>query len=275
MKKEINEEYFIHNGIVMKKNSKKISLEKVNNVIYEVIRVIDGIPLFLEEHIARLSKSANLLNYNIENILETIELDTRKTISLNENPELNLKILLYNIENPIPDYYIFFIESNYPMEELYETGIKTVTFKAVRSNPNAKIINNEFRKNVNESIEKNNAYEALLLNDNDEVTEGSRSNVFFIKGDTVYTPPGNDVLLGTTRNKIIKICNDANIKVCEEPITISFLNNCDALFITGTSPKVLPISQVDDRMYDSPNNKILLKIMESYDNLIKEYIASH
>lgn len=259
----------------MKKNSKKISLEKVNNVIYEVIRVIDGIPLFLEEHIARLSKSANLLNYNIENILETIELDTRKTISLNENPELNLKILLYNIENPIPDYYIFFIESNYPMEELYETGIKTVTFKAVRSNPNAKIINNEFRKNVNESIEKNNAYEALLLNDNDEVTEGSRSNVFFIKGDTVYTPPGNDVLLGTTRNKIIKICNDANIKVCEEPITISFLNNCDALFITGTSPKVLPISQVDDRMYDSPNNKILLKIMESYDNLIKEYIASH
>lgn len=275
MKKEINEEYFIHNGIVMKKNSKKISLEKVNNVIYEVIRVIDGIPLFLEEHIARLSKSANLLNYNIENILETIELDTRKTISLNENPELNLKILLYNIENPIPDYYIFFIESNYPMEELYETGIKTVTFKAVRSNPNAKIINNEFRKNVNESIEKNNAYEALLLNDNDEVTEGSRSNVFFIKGDTVYTPPGNDVLLGTTRNKIIKICNDANIKVCEEPITISFLINCDALFITGTSPKVLPISQVDDRMYDSPNNKILLKIMESYDNLIKEYIASH
>ncbi|NLN49344.1 MAG: hypothetical protein GX154_09745 [Clostridiales bacterium] len=275
MKKEINEEYFIHNGIVMKKNSKKISLDKVNNVIYEVIRVIEGVPLFLEEHIARLSKSADLLNYNIEDILETIKLDTKKTIMLNENPELNLKILLYNIENPIPDYYIFFIDSNYPKEELYNTGIKTVTFKATRDNPNAKIINNEFRKNVNESIEKNNAYEALLLNDNDEITEGSRSNVFFVKNDTVYTPPGSKVLLGTTRNKIIKICNDLNIRVCEEPVNVSFINNCDALFITGTSPKVLPISQVDDKIYGSPDNKIVLKIMESYNNLIEDYIASH
>lgn len=275
MKKEINEEYFIHNGIVMKKNSKKISLDKVSNVIYEVIRVIEGVPLFLEEHIARLSKSANILNYNIEGILETIKLDTKKTITLNENPELNLKILLYNIENPIPDYYIFFMDSNYPNEELYKTGIKTVTFKAVRSNPNAKIINNEFRKNVNESIEKNNAYEALLINDNDEITEGSRSNVFFVKNNTVYTPPANDVLLGTTRNKIIKICNNASINVSENPITKDFLENCDALFITGTSPKVLPISQVNDKIYDSPNNKIVLKIMESYDFLIKDYIATH
>lgn len=275
LKKEIYEEYFIHNGIVMKKNSKKISLDKVKNVIYEVIRIIDGTPLFLEEHIERLSKSAKLLNYDIKDILETLVSDTKKTVSLNESPEKNMKILLYNIENPIPDYYIFFIDSNYPDETLYKNGVKAITHKATRNNPHAKIINNEFRKSANENMEKNNAYEALLVNDNDEITEGSRSNVFFVKDDAVYTSPGNDVLLGTTRNKIIKICEDSNIKVYEEPITLDFVKTCDALFMTGTSPKVLPISMVDDKVYDSPNNKVVLKIMEAYDTLVNEYLSSH
>lgn len=275
MKKEITEEYFIQNGIVINKNSRKLSFDKVNNIIYEVIRVIDGVPLFMEEHMERLSKSASFLNHDITNILDAIVMDTKKIISLNNNPEKNLKILVYNIENPIPDYYIFFIESYYPNKELYQIGIKTITYKAVRDNPNAKVINNDFRKNVNICINENNAYEALLVNEADEITEGSRSNVFFVKNNSIYTSPGKDVLLGTTRKKIITICKELGIKVIESPITIEFLKKCDGLFITGTSPKVLPISQVDDMKFDSPNNRIVLKIKESYDSLIKEYIDSH
>ncbi len=275
MQKEIIEKSFIHNGIVMKANFKKLSFDKVDNIVYEVIRVIDGVPLFLEEHIDRLNKSANLLNHDITNVLQDILTDTKKIILLNGNPNKNLKILLYNIDRPMPDYYIFFIVSNYPREDLYKSGIKTITYNAVRENPNAKIINNEFRKNINTKIKESNVYEALLINESGEISEGSRSNVFFVKNSKVYTSPGKKVLLGTTRKKILSICSDLNIDVLEEPVKLELLKDYDALFITGTSPKVLPISQVDKIKFDSPNNETVKKIMEAYEQIIKDYIQLH
>ena len=272
MKKEIVEKYFINNGSIFPSDSKELSFDKTCKVIYEVIRVIDGKPLFLEEHIERLKKSANLLNFSIDNMTDTIVTDTKKVITLNEMPEKNLKILIYNINKPTPDYYIFFIESFYPNKELYQKGIKAITYKAVRDNPQAKVIKADFRNNVNAVLKQMDAYEALLLNDADEITEGSRSNVFFVKDDSVYTSPSKDVLLGVTRTHIIKLCEKLGINIIEQPITYSFLKSCDGLFITGTSPKVLPISKVDDRQFDSPKNNTILTIMESFDSMIKEYI---
>ncbi len=275
MKKQIIEEFYIQDGNILKGNSKNLSFEKADNIVYEVIRVIDGVPLFLEEHIERLNKSANLLNHDISHILGTITKDIKKIIDLNNKPNKNFKILMYNIEKPVPNYYIFFIESNYPANNLYKTGIKAITYKAIRKNPQAKTINNEFRKSVNIEIDKNKAYEALLINELGEISEGSRSNVFFVRNDSVYTAPGKNVLLGTTRKKIIKICDELNFKVNEKPITIEFLKTCDALFITGTSPKVLPISQVDEMRFDSPSNKVVQEIMKTYDFLINDYIKTH
>lgn len=275
MKKEIIEKYFIHNGSVFPSDSKELSFDKKSKVIYEVIRVIDGKPLFLEEHISRLKKSASLLNCSIDNMTDTIVRDTKKVIGLNEMPEKNLKILIYNINNTMPDYYIFFIESSYPDKKLYQKGIKAITYKAVRDNPQAKVIKADFRNNVNAVLKQTDAYEALLLNDADEITEGSRSNVFFVKDDSVYTSPSKDVLLGVTRTHIIKLCGKLDINIIEQPINYSFFESCDGLFITGTSPKVLPIFQVDDRKFDSPKNNIILTIMESFDSMIKEYIKSH
>lgn len=275
MKKEIKEKYFIHNGNILTSDSKELSLDKTSKVIYEVIRVIDGIPLFLEEHIDRLKKSAKLLNCSIDNITDVITMDTKKIITLNDMPEKNLKILIYNIDNPIPDYYIFFIESFYPKKELYQKGIKTISYKAVRDNPQAKVVKTNFRENINAALKKNNAYEALLLNEVGEITEGSRSNVFFVKDGSLYTSPSKDVLLGITRAHIIELCKNLGINVIEQPITYRFLEDCDGLFITGTSPNVLPISQVDDRLFASPRNNIIITIMKSFDLIIKNYIESH
>lgn len=275
MKKEITEKHFIHNGNVLTSESKELSFNKTSKVIYEVIRVIDGVPLFLEEHIERLKKSANLLNCNLDKIENGIVLDVKKVITLNKAPEKNLKILVYNVDSSKPDYYVFFIESFYPGKELYQKGIKTITYKAVRDKPHAKVINADLRGNVINILKQKNAYEALLLNEANEITEGSKSNVFFIKDNSVYTSPSKDVLLGVTRAHIIKLCTEQKINVNEMPITLEFLSKCDGLFITGTSPKVLPISSVDNMEFASPENKVVLKIMESFDSMIESYIKAH
>ena len=275
MKKGIMEEFFIHNGKVLVSDGKELSFDSSVKVIYEVVRVIDGIPLFWEEHMDRLLRSAKLLQADASGVVEPITRDTRKVIELNEAPEKNLKVLLYNLNNPVPDYYVFFIKSFYPSQELYRNGIKAITCEAMRDNPHIKIINKEFRETVDRSLQQCDAYEALLLNDKGEITEGSRSNVLFVKDGVVYTPHSKDVLLGTTRAHILGICKDLGVKVVEKSINYEFLKECDGLFITGTSPKVLPISQVDDIDFASTKNGVILGIMKAFDRLIEDYIESH
>ncbi len=75
-------------------------------------------------------------------------------------------------------------------------------FKIVRNNPNIKQYNHVYQQQVREFILKTNIYEALLRDDMNCITEGSKSNVFFIRKECVMTAPGEKVLKGITREKV-------------------------------------------------------------------------
>lgn len=244
--------------------------------VYEVIRIIDRVPLFLEDHYARFMNSLKLAsgnrNYDIK--YDDIEKSINNLIKLNNISNCNIKIVFNNIGHDKNNEYYFFIKSIYPDKSLYDEGIKTFTYNAVRNNPNAKIINQDLRDTVNRLLKEKNCYEALLVNDNDEITEGSRSNMFFLKGKTVYTSPVGDVLPGITRQKIIKLLRENEIEFKEEPILENGIENFDSAFMSGTSPKVLPISYINDIKF-SIKNELLQKIMKIYDDEITSYIKSH
>lgn len=244
--------------------------------VYEVIRIIDRVPLFLEDHYTRFMNSLKLAsgssNYDIKYV--DIEKSINNLIKLNNISNCNIKIVVNNIGHDKNNEYYFFIKSIYPDKSLYDEGIKTFTYNAVRNNPNAKIINQDLRDTVNRLLKEKNCYEALLVNDNDEITEGSRSNMFFLKGKTVYTSPVGDVLPGITRQKIIKLLRENEIEFKEEPILENGIENFDSAFMSGTSPKVLPISYINDIKF-SIKNELLQKIMKIYDDEITSYIKSH
>ena len=104
----------------------------------------------------------------------------------------------------------------------------------------------------------------LLVDRNGQITEGSRSNVFFIKDGEVFTAPAEKVLLGVTRSKIIEIIRSMGVVLHEEAVDAGDIGSFDAAFISGTSPKVLPISSAGETSFDV-NEPILRKIMEKYD----------
>ena len=120
-------------------------------------------------------------------------------------------------------------------------------------------------------IEKNKIYEALLVDDGGAVTEGSKSNVFFIKENQFFTPPLSKVLPGVTRQKIIYLINQQNIVLNEGNIYVKTLNTYEASFLTGTSPKVLPIAFINEQSYNV-NHPLLHFIMKSYDGIIESYL---
>lgn len=272
--KEIHQDYFlINNRIAPAEEFDPTEITKTTSV-YEVIRIIDGIPLFLEEHLERLNKSFKLLGFDFSIIEEDMEKQIYKLIDINQCHDYNVKLIVNNLHTPTPDVFLFFIESNYPEEIQYEKGIHAILYHGERDNPNAKVILKGFRQRVEETIREFSAFEAILVNQHRQITEGSRSNIFVVKNHSLYTAPAEKVLMGVTRNRIITLCKTLGLTVEETPLSIDFLKSVDGIFMTGTSPKVLPIATVDDIHYNSAANPIILEVRKAYDNLIENYIRT-
>ena len=104
----------------------------------------------------------------------------------------------------------------------------------------------------------------LLVNREGRITEGSRSNVFFIRGREVWTAPSDRVLLGVTRSKVIDVIREAGLDLHFKSVREDHLASFDAAFISGTSPKVLPIASIGDISYDV-NDPVLRDIMKRYE----------
>lgn len=256
--------YYLINGYIEKVEDFSDRLDKATKVIYEVLRVVNGKPLFVKEHIDRMEKSFNIISkpfpYNYNEITGYLN----KVINANNNIEGNIKITFDTKTEAIKIYYI---QHSYPSKDLYDNGVKTILYHGERENPNAKIINNNFRELVNAEIVKANAYEAILVDRNGFITEGSKSNIFMISGNTLITAKAENVLRGVTRDKIILLAKENGIKVEESEVYYKELSNVDAMFISGTSPKILPIKQVDNIRLDV-DNKVLRLLMEKYEFLI-------
>jgi branched-chain amino acid aminotransferase len=179
----------------------------------------------------------------------------------------NVKLVFNFNENNI--FLAYFVKHHYPSEEEYENGVKTIFYHGERKNPNAKIINMEFRTAVDKEIIEKKAYEAILVDRNGYITEGSKSNIFMVKGKTIITSPLEGVLPGVTRSVIIELCKKLSLKVEEKRIYYRDITDLDGLFISGTSPKVLPINEVESIKFNSSHSEIIMKIMDEYDKVIK------
>ncbi|MFA9423968.1 MAG: aminotransferase class IV, partial [Sedimentibacter sp.] len=142
--------------------------------------------------------------------------------------------------------------------------IHTITIKIQRTNPNIKAYTKDFKDTVEKVIDETKSFEAILINDDNTISEGSKSNVFFVKGERLITSLDDEVLLGVTRNKVIEVCKKNDIEVERRVIEFKELNSFDGAFITGTSNDVLPIKTIDDITYNSAENQVIMKVSKLY-----------
>ncbi|AGX44946.1 aminotransferase class IV [Clostridium saccharobutylicum] len=242
-----------------------------DKIIYEVLRVIDGKPIFLENHLERMKNSFKLINKEFTLKYDEISAKINRLIQSENKTEGNIK-LTYGINEKV--LRVFFIQHSYPSEDLYEHGVETILYFGERENPNAKIVNDNFREKVSKEITASNAFEAILVDRNGYITEGSKSNIFMVKDGELLTSPTKAVLPGVTRGEIIKIAEKLGIRVKEVEYRYDEINKLDGMFISGTSPKVLPINKVDNVELNQKND-IIINFMKEYDNEIKKYIKCH
>ncbi len=244
--------------------------------LYEVIRVIEGIPLFLEQHLERLRNSAKIMDLRLS--LADYEIMQRLSELINSNQIYtgNIKVVInYPGDEQPEDFYAYFVTHSYPSAQDYQHGVKTVLVKEERANPNAKVNRSDYRTLIEKVKNESGSYEALLVDREDKISEGGKSNLFMAKGNVIYTAPSDKVLKGITRQMIICACKNKGYQVVEKEIDLAEIPEMDAIFISSTSSKVLPVKQVDNMIFDSSNNRIIQTIMTEYDAMIDGYIKSY
>lgn len=243
----------------------------IGKSVYEVIRIMEGIPLFLEDHLRRLYYSLqqkgvefDLSEKNIRIMLDTI-------IQANRIQEGNVRIDIL-VEHGITNRIVYQIPAYYPSPKKYKLGVSLITFHAERNNPGIKQTNLLLRGKIEKALAASGSYEAVLVTHHEVITEGSRSNIFFVKGEALYTAPDSMVLEGITASYVKTICRESGIQLLQQPVKRDKLKTFDACFITGTSPKVLPVRAIDTISYDV-ENQVIAKIRNGYDQKISEYLA--
>jgi branched-chain amino acid aminotransferase len=268
--KECIGNHFILNGGLTPSAEFDNSLVYKGDSVYEVIRITGGVPVFFDDHFLRLENSVHLRNFRLLAGYEQLKKDIVALVNSDKRKEINAKVV-FNYNEGIDNYLVYYIESAYPTPEQYRKGVKGILFYAERSNPQSKVINYKLRSDIHQELVNEGAYEAILVNDENLVTEGSKSNIFFLKKDMLVTAPDEAVLKGVTRKHILEICRRQGIKTEFRCVNADDIDTYEAVFMTGTSPMVLPFCCVNDEHFTA-GFPLFEKLRNEYLRLVQQSI---
>ncbi|WP_068499990.1 branched-chain-amino-acid transaminase [Paenibacillus kribbensis] len=234
--------------------------------IFEGIRIYNGNIFKCKEHLDRLYDSAKSIQLNIPLSQDEMLEAMAETIRLNEMRNGYIRLIVSRGAGNLgldplrcaKASVIIIVEqlAIYP-EEAYLTGLKTISVSQRRNIPDAlnpKIKSLNYLNNILVKIQSNYAGvgEAIMLNSQGYVTEGSADNIFIVKNGVLYTPPCYlGALEGITRNAIIDLCAELGYTLKEQPFTLHDVYVADEVFFTGTAAEVIAAYEVDGRTIGS------------------------
>ncbi|MBI5199440.1 MAG: branched-chain amino acid transaminase [Nitrospirae bacterium] len=235
--------------------------------VFEGIRCYRGVKgsaIFrLKEHVDRLFTGAHICQIDIPFSREEIIRAIIDTIKVNGLEECYIRPLVYlgygamgifSRDNPVRVSIATWPWGAYLGDEGLKNGIRVKVSSYTRHHVNISMTKAKVCGNyVNSQLAKREVIasgfdEALLLDTEGYISEGSGENIFTVRNGIVKTTPLTSILEGITRDSVIRIAGDEGIKVVEERFTRDELYISDEAFFTGTAAEITPIKEVDHRM---------------------------
>ncbi|MEW6003599.1 MAG: aminotransferase class IV [Nitrospirota bacterium] len=255
--------------------------------VYETMRVYDGVVFMLDEHLRRLYRSASLIGLTIPVEIDLLRISIYETLLANALKNAFVRLTISRGEGPIgldpelcprPTFVIIAQELREYPKAFYEKGISLIIPETRRNlkeaiNPDIKSLN--FLNNILAKIEaiKKDAYEVVMLNAFEKLTEGSISNLFFYKDDFLCTPSlESGILNGITRRVVIDLALREGLGVNEGEFTKEDIYSATEVFITSTTLEVMPVSRVDDQEYVV--GAITKLLHKAYREEVSAYVAN-
>lgn len=230
-----------------------ISVKEVffNFSVYESIRIMGRTALFLEEHLERLFESARRLEIDHSFHKDFISRLVGELIGAEGVDEATFRIQL--IGSNVPELFIFPQSLPKYAQKLYSSGAEAIIYEGERIVPEVKSNSLLLNYLAQREAEKQGKLEALLVTRDGELLEGTRSNLFLVRGSCLVTP-GTGILRGVTRTYILEAAREAGMEISyENPLLADILGgNYDELFITSTSMGAMPIALLDNIAFSPP-----------------------
>ena len=235
--------------------------------VFETLRTYGRRPFALDEHMARLERSAARVLLRVPLDLDSFSREVREAVASVDNDESFARVMLTRGRGeslgldpglaltPLRVVIVGPLKS--VPEEKYDTGISVITHRAPRladgtEAAGAKVGNYLAAVLAIDAARRAGAEEALFVDPEQRVLEGSTSNVFAVQGQRLITVPEElGILPGITRAHVLRLASDLGIATEIREIAAGELYECDELFISSSIREVLPVVSVDGRSVGS------------------------
>ncbi|SHL07036.1 branched-chain-amino-acid transaminase [Alicyclobacillus tolerans] len=264
------EQWIFRNGQFVDRDSATVSVFDhgllYGDGIFEGIRAYSGNLFRLREHLLRLYASAKSIlleiPYSLDEMMEIVAGTVRRNLLNDAYIRLVVTRGMGDLgldpkKCPTAEVIVIAEQLNMFAPELYTRGIEVICAATRRNrsdvlSPKVKSLN--YLNNILVKLEAHAAgvNEALVLNSEGYVVEGSGENVFLVRDGVVYTPPTYlGALEGITRQAVLEIAQELHIETREEPFTRHDVYVADEIFLTGTAAEMVPVIKVDGRVIGS------------------------
>ncbi len=253
--------------------------------LFETFRSYDGKLPFLDKHLERMEWSSTFLGIpfphpahlrkGVSDLLEANKIKNARIKILISALNKGLRPSVLEEDNEINT--VILCEPFLPWpDEKYEQGIDLTFIHSVKNDPppasTVKAMNYLTKMIARREIAEKKTFDGILLTANGFVAETTSSNIFWVSGKKIHTPPTSLGLLpGVTRQIVINLIKEEGMEFSEQAITEEDLEKVSEIFLTGSTLEIMPVTQLAgaDVGNGKPGN-ITQKIMEVYKDFLED-----
>jgi D-alanine transaminase len=256
------------------------------DAVYEVCRLYQGCCWLEDEHMARLRRS--LAAIELTNVdLEGLTARLHRTISGSGIQEGTAYIHLTRGVTarvhafpapPVPPTELIVIRQfdDEPAARLRATGVSAISHPDLRWKLcDLKTTNLLPNVLANEAAHRAGCFEAILIDDEGRVSEGTHTSVLWVRDDRLEgTPEGHGILPGTTRQLILRLCEETGISFAASHLTLAELRQSDEVLLVGTTCEVLPVVRLDGQVLSGGvPGPLARRLQEAYRAAVERWLA--
>ena len=249
--------------------------------VFEGIRIYDGKIFKFDEHMERLYKSADILDMKIPFKIQIIKNIIYELVQKQKVKDGYIRPVVWRGSEKMA---ISAIDAkthiavatwewpSYFSPDKIMQGIRLTKANWVKPSPNSAPVNSKAAglymicSLSKHEAERKGFDDALMMDYRGYIAEATGANIFFIKNNNLYTPTPDCFLNGITRQTVIEIAKKLKIEVHEGKYELSFLKNCEEVFLTGTAVEITPVISIDEHKFKV--GKLTKKLIEEFNNLV-------
>lgn len=266
--------HFIHNGQLIPVSEAKISVDSIEWTygfgVYENLKLRHGHIYFVDKHMDRLFESARIIGLEHGFKKNEVNIWIEELKDKNGAANANLKILLIGGKTRADaNLYIMLLAPKFVDKKSYTQGVRTITKQYERFLPQAKTLNMLPSYLFFKEAQTADAHDCLLIDRDGHILEGTRSNFFALKDQTLFTSPLDRVLNGVTRQTVIECAENNGYKISEKMIKLEKIKDYDGACLTHTSGNIVPIKSINEFSFPLIPDT-LKKLMKHYDEYLRD-----